>query len=134
MAENAQLTALAQSFRHLKDRKEVLETELKEVNGLIEDVQVNQLPKMMDENNVEKFTVAGVGTIYQQVKVYAYVKKEDQAGFYDWLRENGHGDLIKAIVFSPTLSSFAKEQIEAGNDLPEMLVAHKVPTAMLRRK
>jgi len=75
----------------------------------------------------------GVGTIFPQMKVYAYVKKENEELFHNWLRENGHGDLIKAYVFPATLSSFVKEQLEQGVELPDFLSATKVETAMLRR-
>jgi predicted nuclease with TOPRIM domain len=131
---NSGLTLLAREFRGLKDRKEALEAELKKLNEDIKKIEVERLPAMMDQNDVEKFTVEGVGTIFQQVKVYAHVKKEDEARFHEWLRETGNADLIKAYVFPQTLASFAKEQLEQGTDLPDFLTAHKVPTAMLRRK
>ncbi len=131
---NSKLTGLAQRFRELKDQKEAHEETLKAINKELEDLAVNQLPTAMDENEIEKFTVEGVGTIYQQVEVYANVKKENQETFFAWLRENGHGDLVKETVYPQTLKSFAKEQIEAGVDLPDYVTAHKVPTARLRRK
>lgn len=130
---NAQLTALAREFRELKDRKEVLEAETKTVNEAIKKIEVETLPQMMDDNGIEKFTVEGVGTIYQQVKVYAHVNKDHIDLFHDWLRTNGHEDLIRDYVFPATLSAFAKEQIEQGVDLPEFINAAKVPVAMLRR-
>ncbi len=131
---NDTLTGLARQFRALKDRKETLEAELKTLTEDIKKLEVETLPALMDDNEVEKFTVEGVGTIYQQVKVYANVKKENEQKFHDWLRETGNGDLIKAYVFPGTLSSFAKEQLEQGEELPDFVTAHKVPTAMLRRK
>lgn len=131
---NTLLIEAAKRFRELKDNKERLELELKSVNEEIKSIEVEKLPQLMDDNDVTKFTVEGVGTIFQQVKVYAHVKKEDEQKFHDWLRETDNGDLIKNYVFPATLSAFAKEQLEQGEELPEFLTAHKVPTAMLRRK
>ena len=128
------LTQHAQRFRELKDRKESLEGELKEVNQEIKLLETDVLPRVMDENEIEKFTTDGVGTIYTQVKVYASVLKEDELRFHAWLHENGHGDLIRDYVFPATLSSFAKEQIEAGVELPDFIKATKIETAMLRRR
>jgi seryl-tRNA synthetase len=124
---------MGKRLRELKDRKDTLEGELKELDQELKTLTTETLPAAMDENDIEKFTVEGVGTIYQQVKVYAYVKKENEPKFHAWLREQGHGDMIREYVFPATLSSFAKEQIEAGVELPDFLPAAKVPTAMLRR-
>lgn len=130
----ATLTVHAQRFRELKDRKEVLEGELKEVNQEIKVLETDVLPRVMDENEIEKFTTEGVGTIFTQVKVYASVLKEDELTFHNWLRGAGHGDLIRDYVFPATLSAFAKEQIEQGVELPAFIKATKIETAMLRRR
>jgi seryl-tRNA synthetase len=136
MAENgnAALSALAREFRVLKDRKAEIEADLKDINERIKNIEVERLPTMMDDCDVSKFNVEGVGSIYQQVKVYAYVKKEDEEKFHDWLRAGGHEDLIRAYVFPQTLNAFAKEQLENGEELPAWLNAAKVPVAVLRRK
>lgn len=131
---NERLTVLAKRFRELKDLKAVLEAQLKTITEEIDSIAKDRLPAMMDENDIPKFTVDGVGTIYQQVKVYAYVAKADEEIFHNWLRENGNGDMIRPYVFPQTLAAFAKEQLEQGVDLPDWLKATKVPTAMLRRK
>lgn len=131
---NDRLTGLARRFRELKDRKDSLQSELKECDEELQRIETELLPQAMDENDIEKFTVDGVGTIYTQMKVYAYVKKDNEAEFHQWLRDEGHGDLIKAYVFPATLSAFAKEQLEQGNDLPDWFKAAKVETAMIRRK
>lgn len=131
---NTKLTALAERLRALKDRKEIINEELKAIDGELTTLTTVDLIEAMDAADITKFTVEGVGSIYQQVKVYASVLKENEAKFHEWLREQGHADLIRDYVFPGTLSSFAKEQIEAGVDLPDFVKATKVPTAMLRRK
>lgn len=131
---NAQLTALAREVRNLKDTKEGLEEELKQVNERLKKITEEELPAMMDDNDITKFSVEGVGSIHQQVKVYAYVKKEDEEKFHDWLRAGGNEAMVREYVFPQTLNAFAKEQLEQGNDLPEWLKASKVTVAVLRRK
>jgi hypothetical protein len=134
MTTPSKLIEAAREFRALKDEKEGLEASEKLVNARIKQLETEIIPQLMDENSIDKFTVEGVGTIFQQVKVYASVKAEFTETFHNWLRENGHDDLIKPTVHPSTLKSFAQEQLEAGEELPEWLTAYKVPTAMLRRK
>lgn len=131
---NDRLTGLARRFRELKDRKDSLNNELKELGEELKKIETELLPQAMEENEIEKFTVDGVGSIYTQMKVYAYITKENEPLFHAWLRDQGHGELIKEYVFPATLSAFAKEQLEQGNDLPDWFKAAKVETAMLRRK
>jgi hypothetical protein len=128
------LTELAQRFRELKDRKDSLNAELKELQEELTILETQLLPQKMEENEIEKFTTDGVGTIFTQIKVYASVVKAEESRFHDWLREQGHGAMIKPTVAPGTLSSFAKEQLEAGVELPEFIKATKIETAMLRRK
>lgn len=46
----------------------------------------------------------------------------DRERAMEWLRDNGHGDLIQETVNAGTLASFARNlQIEHGVDLPEYL-------------
>jgi hypothetical protein len=128
------LTELAQRFRELKDRKDSLNAELKELQEELSRLETELLPQKMEENEIEKFTTDGVGTIFTQVKVYASVVKADETSLHNWLRDQGHGALIKETVAPGTLNSFVKEQLEQGTDLPEFIKATKIETAMLRRK
>lgn len=129
-----ELTSMVHDLRELKDRKEALEEKLKQINKGIRDLAEQRIPEYMNENEIEKFTVEGVGTCFLTTKVYANVKSEDKDAFFDWLRENGNGDLIKESVHPSTLNAFAKEQLTEGKALPDVLTARLYPTATLRRK
>lgn len=129
-----ELTSMVHDLRDLKDRKEQLEDELKSVNGQIRALAEGKIPEYMEENEIEKFSVTGVGTVYVQQKVYANVKADDREAFFHWLRENGSADLIKETVHPSTLNAFAKEQLSEGKELPDVLDARLYPTATLRRK
>lgn len=132
MSENP-LVVMARDLRAKKDRKEVLEAELKELNKGIRELAEQRIPTYMDDNEIEKLSVEGVGTIFLTTKVYANVKAEDREKFFTWLRENGNGDLIKEVVHPQTLNAFAKEQLGNGVSLPDVLDARLYPTANLRR-
>lgn len=128
-----QLTDMVVRLRDLKEKKADLETELKAINGAIRNLAEHEIPQYMDENEIEKFSVKDVGTVYTTMKVYANVKAQDREYFMEWLREQGHEDLIKEQVHPSTLNAFAKEQISEGKELPEVLDARLYPTATLRR-
>ena len=130
-----QLTEMAKSLRALKDEKEQLEAKLKEVNGGIRKLAEGDIPEYMEDNEIDKVSIEGVGTIYLSTKVYAHVKAENREPFFEWLREHGNGDLIKETVHPSTLNAFAKEQLSEGHALPDQLIDAKLyQTANLRRK
>ena len=129
-----QLITMVHDLRNAKDEKEGLETRVKELNKTIRRLAEQEIPEYMDENEIEKLTVEGVGTVYLTTKVYANVKAENKDAFYEWLRENGNAALIKETVYPATLNAFAKEQLGNGVALPDVIDARLYPTANLRRK
>lgn len=130
----SKLTDLAKELAGLKERKADLEAQLKEVNKQIAVVSIKRLPEAMEDAEQEKFVVDAVGTIYIQDRLEVSVKADDRPRFYEWLRQNGHQDLVVDYVWPRTLSAWAKEQLNEGAPLPDFLKATFIPTAMLRRK
>lgn len=128
------LAELITEFRNLKDTKEALEDQIKEINKAIKVLAEKLIPEYMEENDIDKTTIAGVGTVHIQQQLYTNVKADDREELYTWLRESGNEDMIKDWVFPQSLKAFCKEQLENGKPIPEMVTAHFVPTAILRRK
>jgi len=133
MASN-RFTVMAHELRELTDRKQALAEEEKAINKRLKVLKETELPEYMEEQELEKVTVDGVGTIFVQQQMYASVKAEDRPAFYEWLKETGNEDMITEWVFPQSVKAFCKEQLENGKPIPDMVSAHKVPTAMLRRK
>ena len=127
------INEIAEQLLQLK----VLESEhndaLKDIKRQIDEIQKREIPELFEVQGVTNAKVAGVGTIYLQDKVFAYVKAEDQDRFKDWLRDNGHGELIKETVHAATLTAWAKEQLEQAKPLPEFVSASFVTQAALRK-
>lgn len=130
---NNKLTEYAKNLRNLKTRKDKLEDELKAVNEQIKMVAEIDLPKAMEDADIESFKVENIGTVYLQNKLYVSVLADDREKLYGWLRDHGHGDLIKDWVFPQTLTAFAKEQMNENNPLPDFVKATFIPTAALRK-
>jgi hypothetical protein len=135
MTTNPKLAALGQRLRFLKDRKDYLEEELKEVNKEAKELQERTIPKVMEDAEIEKATIEGAGTMYIKQVVFASLIKDesDEPPFYDWARSNAP-DLIKPFIHPKRLQSWAKERLEGGEPLPNSINAVFVPTATLLRK
>jgi hypothetical protein len=135
------LTLAAKALRKLKDEKKKTEERLTTINKRIVEVETIELPKLMEDNEIDKFNVAGVGTIFLSTEVYASVLKEDRPKLYQWARDKGHGGMVGDWIFPNTLTAFVKGQlidqaengVTDGNSLPNFIKATKVPTANLRR-
>lgn len=127
------LSELATELRELKDRKEELEEQLTAVKARTRAIEVHDLPEAMEDKEIDKFTVDGVGTVSVNTKVYSNIRKEDRERWYQWLRENGNADVIVDWVFPGTQNAFIKERIETGQDYPDFCNVSLIPTATLRR-
>lgn len=127
------LSELAREMFDLKALKEELETQVKEVNVRLKTLAEREIPEAMENRNINKFSVPGVGTIYIQADVRSSVLKDDRERFYQWLRENGHAEVVQDYVFPQTLNAFVKERLENGETFPEFLKTTVVEVARLRR-
>ena len=54
-------------------------------------------------------------------KLYASFKKENEGDVFKFLIESDRSDLIKETVNASSLSSFVKDNIEAGEDVPDFI-------------
>ena len=115
-----QLFELADELKALRDRKDALEAELKQVNMDIDNVDWH-LSTLMAETETQNFTRAG--TIFcLTTKTRASAREGMKDELFAALRTEGFGDLIYETVNANSLSAFVKEQItESGDALPEWL-------------
>ena len=136
IATKAKLAELVQRLRYLKDEKDSLEAALKEINKESRELQERVLPKLLEDAEIEKLTIAGAGTVYIKQELYVSMTKteEGEAPFYGWARDNAP-DLIVDYIHPARLKSWAKEMLEVGKPIPDnTLKATFVPTATLLRR
>jgi len=107
---------LADQLLAIREELDRLEERRKELTALEERTE-QQLFELMMVEEVEKFTRAG-RTFRPEIKTYASIKAECKEAAFQWLRENGFGDLIKEQVSAQALTSLYKELDENG-ELPE---------------
>lgn len=110
---------LADELAELKDRKKVLDDELKAINTRIAEVEEELANKMLTEE-IQSFQRSGK-TFYVTTKVFASAVPERKAKLFAWLKENGFGDMVTETVNANTLSAWVREQLEESESLPEGL-------------
>ena len=127
------LTDLAKELADLKRQKTEAEALVKTLNKQIGAIAVGKMPELMRDLEIPKFVVDDIGTFYIQDKLEVSVLADDRDEIYQWCRENGHEELIVSYIWPRTLNSWAKEQLQEGQPLPDKMKATFIPTTMLRR-
>ena len=127
------LESVVKELRRLKDRKEALAAEESEINKQITLIEQSKLPAMMEEAGITKFQVPGIGSVGVKNETFIYVAADNRAKLHETLRRQGNGSLITETVNHQTLQSFVKEQLAAGNSVPDEIKLTFVKVAKLRR-
>ncbi len=118
--ESNRMFELADQLKALRDRKEALEAELKQVNMNIDNADWH-LSNLMAETETQNFTRAGI-MFCLTTKTRASATAGMKEALFSALRAEGYGDLITETVNANSLSSFVKEQIAENDDvLPDWL-------------
>jgi glutamine phosphoribosylpyrophosphate amidotransferase len=111
---------LADTLKNLRDLKQDLERQVKEVNEKIDDTDY-RLSELMVETETQNFTRSGV-MFCLTTKTRASAVAGSKGELYAALRERGFGELVYETVNANSLSSFVKEQTEEnGETLPDWL-------------
>lgn len=111
-------------YKALLDRKDELENQTKENNAAIEELKQQITQEMIDN---ESPVISRNGFRYSLVEKTRYSKKAEETlmaeglDFFEVLREEGLGDLIKETVNANTLSSSMKAYVEENGELSEDL-------------
>lgn len=77
------------------------------------------IPEKMDNEGVQSINIKGLGTLYLSAEVLVSTKQAMGPDLQDWLRENGFEDLITETINASTLGAWVREQMKAGNPVPD---------------
>lgn len=118
--ENAQIFALADRLKSLKEVKKDLEAQADAVGAEIAELDA-QLSDAMAEAELDRFSRNG-STFYLKSRLFASPVAGRKDEMLEALKANGYGSLVVESVNANTLASFIKEQREVtGMDVPEWL-------------
>jgi hypothetical protein len=100
------LNVIRQRAVELRDaylKKTDLENQVKIVDQNIKKIERDDLPEMFTQAGISSVTVEAAGNhpafIAERGTVYtAKIPDDKRASAFDWLENNGHGDLIKSVI------------------------------------
>lgn len=79
----------------LEDEIELIEKELKEAKAKLFDLSADKIPTAMSDAGCESFTLTGGQVVSVETGYQAHIKKTNVVPAHAWLRDHGHGGLIK---------------------------------------
>jgi len=119
-------------FRRAKEKRDNLKDDLKDAQAEY-DMTESRLIELLESNSAistAKYEGLGYAQI-QKPRLYASCKEENMERLFDFLREKAREDLIKTTVMPQTLSSFVKECIETGIEIPDYVSYYLKPSIRL---
>ena len=123
---------LVAQFRRAKEKRDNLKDDLKDAQAEY-DMTESRLIEFLESNSAistAKYEGLGYAQI-QKPRLYASCKEENMERLFDFLREKAREDLIKTTVMPQTLSSFVKECIETGIEIPDYVSYYLKPSIRL---
>jgi hypothetical protein len=99
-----------------------LEVVYKAITELGRKLQQEVVPETFRNGKVTSVTSLGYRVTISTV-VRASIRKDMKEPAFSWLRQEGHGDIIKVepTVHPETLAAWGRAELEMGNELPEAL-------------
>ena len=93
--ELSAISALAEKQVNLEQAIVEKENELKKLKDEYTEVRTQALPEAMRQVGLEEFRLANGVKISVKDEINVHIKNANQPQAYTWLREHGHGDIIK---------------------------------------
>lgn len=119
---NSTLIGLIMAMHSVADSKGKAEEELKNINIHYDLLRIELIPAKMEEEGIENIKVEGVGRISLTGDMWVSVPAAHRDAFYDWLRGEGLGDLIKPTVNASTLKAMIKGRMQKGQEIPDEII------------
>ena len=110
---------LADKLLELREEKDRLKELTKQNNEEIDRVE-QELAEEMRVNEIDNFKRSG-RTFYPIVKTWASPQRGRREAVYEWMKENGYGDLVTETVHAQRFNSMINEMIEDDGTVPEDL-------------
>lgn len=119
-----ELLEMLNNYQALLEKKDALAQQTKENNAAI-DAAKEQIAQQMIDDDCPKISTGGYSFSLTEKTIYSKRSEADmaQAGvdFFDTLREEGLGDIIKETVAAQTLGSTMRAYVEEHGALSEAL-------------
>lgn len=124
---------LAKNYWAMKTAFDDLKAAQTRIYNVIDKIDKRILPALMEEHGVDMIRVPELGRSFS-VRQMMSASMTDKEGALQWLRDNGHGDLVQETVNAGTLASFIRnlileEGVEPPQELFKVSTYNKINTA-----
>lgn len=131
----SRLVSYGEELVDLKAEIDRLTESKKFAQARYDELRKEAIPEEMEAIGIKgSFTLSTGERLTASTKTFASVKAADREDFHDWLRAQGAADLIKEAVNPQTLSAFARERLENGEDLPPIVQVYTETTVSVTKK
>lgn len=133
-AEKDGVVELTRAFVELRGVKDKLDAIAKDFSKVYEDFKVGRLPAAFELAGVPTVNLDEGYRVTVSHRVFASVKGDRKEQAYQWLKENGFGDLVTQTVNTATLSAAAKAMAEENQELdPDLFNIAIIPTTSVTK-
>lgn len=120
------ISHMANELLTIRELMAELQAKLQALSAEERQLSQHDLPEKMKEIGVMDFTMEDGSRLAIKHKVKASLSKARREEGFAWLREHGHGALIKPKtveehIHHQTLTAFIKEQLDMGTAIPTQL-------------
>ncbi|NBJ87911.1 gp33 family protein [Acutalibacter sp. 1XD8-36] len=119
-----ELLEMLSNYQALLEKKDALAKQTKDNNAAIEAAK-EQITQQMIDDDCPKISTGGYSFSLQEKTIYSKRSEADMAAdgvdFFDTLREEGLGDIIKETVTTQTLGSTMRAYVEEHGALSDAL-------------
>ena len=109
------LNELIKEMSNIKSRLDDVSAEKTLLQKQFDVLRHQYVPEAMIDQDVSTIKIEGVGRVHLTSDLKISIKAARRQDAYQWLMENGYGDLITDTVNASTLKAAAKGWIERGD-------------------
>lgn len=110
---------LAKNFFYVKEEYDRMEKARKRIYAVKDTLDKFLLPNVLEANGTDMIRVPEIARSFS-IRMMSSASMLDKERGFEWLREQGHGDLIQETVNAGTLSSFFRNLLlEEGIEPPD---------------
>ncbi|MCA9052147.1 MAG: hypothetical protein KDA89_25600 [Planctomycetaceae bacterium] len=119
-------------FKCAKERRDEIKAELSKAQEEYEQAESQLIEFLESVSAISTAKYSGIGYAQiQKPRLYASCRQENMERLFDFLKDVRREDLIKTTVMPQSLSSFTKECIEEGQEVPEFINYYLKPSVRL---
>ena len=113
------LVELAKLQNDTKQKIDDIKGALTLLTSFYELLRKYHVPNAMEAQGIKNISIDGVGQVVNSKSYYVSIESDRQEDAYNWLRDNGHGLLIKETVNNNSLRALLTDYINNGGAINE---------------